>query len=318
MLLCPFHASIAWALFCVGQVASASEVVTLEKLYGASPQFHPNQQNSLPSLDIAKNDVALEKVASLPNINLSTDIVDSSSDGSDYEEVKLSVQQPLYNRANTYKLKIAEQKYIEDKQPLLIEIADIYTQVLIQKKKQTLIEQVLKEAKILHKTVQLDQKPSIDLYRAAADVADKQASLIASNGKKQQLIHQLMSYLETPMDTMDVIDFAAADFSQQSDKQNQHPTLQCLLLEQKQLAVVITAAQHASVPTVGLVFELSHRNSSSILQSQTNDEVRGTVSLNWNLYNGNANRYKTNNAKTRATQNTNEYKAMQAEVGKKS
>ena len=327
---------LAWikvTIVCVfssmGQGVWAVEVLTLKDIYAASLSYHPSQQNNLIDLDIANNDVAVERAASLPTIDLSSNVVASNRSGTDYEEIKLSIKQPIYNRPNADKLKIAlidteiaKQKHQEAKQALLLEIADIYTQVLIQTDKEKLIKQALKEAQILHKivarAVELEQKAPLELYRAVADVADKQASLITSTSHKKRLQHELMNYIETPVNDVQVVVFSSDEFAVVMDnKLRIHPALTRALLEQRRAKLAMAMAQSANHPTVDLTVDFSHRNTSSVLQTQASGENRATLSMNWNLFNGHANRYTNDNAYKRLLQKEHEYDRIAADINQK-
>ena len=301
-------------------LAEEQRLLSLKLIFTQSLQYYPLEKNAAIDEHIAQNDIELARGTWYPRVDLAVDEVESDNDDNDYREGRISIRQTVYNQSALYtideaeaSLNVAKWQNTEQRQLLLIEIAEIYTQALIQTQQEQLAKQSLAESEILHKVtkkaVELDQKPLLDLLRAQADLEEKRAELIEAQNAKEDIRNQLLQYIPEVNTLIELQPFNFQDYASKTNVQGlNHPSLYRLSNEEAQLQSALEVERSAYYPSVDLVWDLSQRRSHSSLEAKdvTVQESRVTLSLNWNLFQGFATSHSEDSARQKIVRKINE------------
>ncbi len=300
--------------------AEEQRLLPLQSIYSQSLQYYPLEKNAAIDEQIAQNEIDLARGTWYPRVDLYVDEVESDNDDNDYREGKISLSQTIYNRSALYAmaaaqaaLNVTKWQNIEQRQSLFIEIAEIYTQALIQTQQEELANQSLTESEILYKVtkkaVELDQKPPLDLLRAQAELEEKRAELIEAQNARKDMNNQLLQYIPEPKFQIDLQPFSFKDFASKINSESvNHPSLYRLSYEELESQNVLEIERSGYYPSVDLVWDLSQRRSHSSLEGKdvAVNESRVTLSLNWNLFQGFATAYSEDSAQQKVARKVNE------------
>ena len=314
--------------------AEGQPFVSLQSIYTQSLHHYPLEKNTTIDKRVAQNAIEVARSAWYPRVDVNIAGVDSDNDDSDYREGKVSIKQ-TYSRSALYKvdeaqagLVVAKWRNTEQRQSLFIEIAEIYTQALIQTQQQELAKQSLVESETMHKvtkkTVELDQRPLLDLLRAQADVEEKRAELIEAQNAQKDTINQLLQYIpeskvQIDLRPFDLRPFNFTDFASKMNNQNlKHPSLHRLSYEEIQSQHALEVERSGYYPTVDLVLDLSERHSYSRLQAKdiAVNESRVTLLFNWTIFQGFATSYSVDSARQKVMRKVNEQALAQLNLDK--
>ena len=300
--------------------AEEQRLLSLQSIYTQSLQYYPLEKNAAIDEQIAQNDIELARGTWYPRVDFAIDEVESDNDDNDYREGRISIRQTVYSRSALHTmdkaragLAVARWQNIEQRQSLLIEIAEIYTQALIQTQQEQLAKQALAESEILHKltkkAVELDQVPLLDLLRAQADLEEKRAELIEAQNAKEDIRNQLLQYIPEFNTLIELQPFNFQNYASEANAQGlNHPSLYRLSYEETQLQGALEVERSAYYPSIDLLWDLSQRRSHSSLEEKdiSVNESRVTLSLSWNLFQGFATAYSEDSAQQKIARKVNE------------